>query len=202
MSKFFSRLGQDKATCPVKLTIHKIEADVVQPMSCVLIFKRGPQTDSTQRFELGPFSREVDIEATFTRESTFFREKNGGWAKKECIIQLAYFQFEKQFIGGSIDINMGDFVDQGEVTKWFEFTGQNQTENARVQCTFVVQVGEEKASTLSSVSSVVKKANTDEGRKTVASYATTAGMSAIPEGKFKDLAGSALDGVENPMELI
>ena len=189
MAKFFSRLGQDKATCPVRLYIHKIEADVVQPLNCQLIFKRGPQEDKTQKFELGPFNREVTIDATFTRDSTFYKDnKTGNWAKKECIIQLAYFQFEKQFIAGSVEINMGDMVDQGEVTRWFEFSGQTNTENARVQCTFNITVGEERESTLSGVKSIVKKVNTEENRKTVAALASNVDiLPASESGEGKSL---------------
>lgn len=97
---------------------------------------------------------------------------------------------------------MNDFVDKGEVTRWFDFTGQTNTENARVQCTFVVSVGEEKESTLSGVKSIVKKANTEENRKTLTTLGGAALNQAIPDGKFKDLAGKALDGVESPADLL
>jgi hypothetical protein len=45
---------------------------------------------------------------------------------------------------------------------------------------------------------MVKKANTEENRRTMGALANAA----IPDGKFKDIAGSALDGVESPMDLI
>jgi hypothetical protein len=43
MARFLSRLGADKAQCGIFMCIHKIEADVVQPITMSILFKRGPQ---------------------------------------------------------------------------------------------------------------------------------------------------------------
>lgn len=140
MAKFLSRLGADKATCGIHLHIHKIEADVVQPFTMTIFFKRGPQSDESNRFELTPFVREVELDQTFARDSTFYREKNG-WQKKECTLQLGYYTLDKWVMTGTVDINMADMVGKGEVRRQYEFTGQTATENARVEVTFTIEEG-------------------------------------------------------------
>lgn len=55
MAKFLSRFGAVKTTCTINLTIHKIEADIVQPLNMTLFFVRGPQRDETNRFEITPY---------------------------------------------------------------------------------------------------------------------------------------------------
>ena len=84
MAKFFDRLGKGKESCQIRLTIHKVEADVVQPLNFTLCFVRGPQRDESNRFEIIPSNREAEINQTFSRESTFYKEKNGTWGEKKC----------------------------------------------------------------------------------------------------------------------
>jgi len=141
MAKFLSRLGAEKAQCGIFLCIHKIEADVVQPFTMTILFKRGPQQDESNRFELTPFNREVELDQTFQRDSTFYREKNG-WQKKECTLQLGYYTLDKWVLTGNCEINMGDMVSKGDVRRYFEFTGQTATENARVEVTFNISEGQ------------------------------------------------------------
>ena len=84
MAKFFSRLGKNFMTCSIRLSIHKVEADVSQPLNMSLFFVRGPQRDESNRFEITPSNREADINQTFSRDSSFYQEKNGALEEKKC----------------------------------------------------------------------------------------------------------------------
>lgn len=52
MRKLFTRMVSDKLNAIVDLKITSIVLDVEQPMILKLSWKRGPQTDVTQSFEV------------------------------------------------------------------------------------------------------------------------------------------------------
>jgi len=77
MAKFFKRLSAPKVVCSIHMTFRYLHASVTQPRIMQLKFIRGPQTDETKKFEVIPGQPDIDISETFTRDSSFYRDKDG-----------------------------------------------------------------------------------------------------------------------------
>lgn len=120
MSKFFSRITKDKQDCTITLTIHKLEAEVNQPLEMSIIFERGPQKVATKKFMMQKEVCAIEIEETFVRVSGFYYDKKAlKWQEKTLNLNLGFHSAEKggKFTSmGSITVDMAEIVDQGDET--------------------------------------------------------------------------------------
>jgi len=75
--KAISRSFQKKTNCQINLTILKIGANVEDDCKCKLIWKRGPQSDQTEEYELNNLETDVEANYTFSRISSFYSSDGG-----------------------------------------------------------------------------------------------------------------------------
>lgn len=112
MSKFISRIGTKKQNYQIRLAIKKIGANVDHDTQIWAVWKRGPQTDKTQMYDVNEI--EVDAEATdvFTRISTFFTKGND-LIPKLCDFQVMRLSNGKEHMVGFITgHDMAPFVNK------------------------------------------------------------------------------------------
>ena len=74
----------------------------------------------------------------FSRESTFYNDKKGGYQRKNCNIDLIYTSVGREEVAGSVEIDMGPLVGKGEMYQAFQLQGQSVTRNAQVNAFFTI----------------------------------------------------------------
>ena len=134
----FSRIVQDKLICKVELRITSIVLNVQQPLILKINWKRGPQTDSSQSFEVNKHANTYELNLQFERESHFYRDKHGAIQRKECEILLMFTSMGKDEQTGSVQIDLAPFFDQGEVFHSFKLSNETVTKNAQINAFFTV----------------------------------------------------------------
>jgi len=110
--KLFQRIVSDKVMCSVEFKITSITVNVDQPLILKLRWKRGPQADVSEPFEVNHNCNTYALNFTFMRTSNFYKTKTG-YQSKVCNIELIYSSVGKEELTGSVEIDMSPLVGQG-----------------------------------------------------------------------------------------
>ena len=86
-----------------------------QPLILKVRWKRGPQEDTSDTFEVNQTKSAYDLNFTFARTSTFYRDSKGGYQPKLCNIELVYSSVGREELTGSISIDMAPLVGKGNL---------------------------------------------------------------------------------------
>ena len=84
-----------------------------QPLILKLKWKRGPQEDVTEAFEVSQQANTYELDYSFKRTSNFYRDGNLDYQRKECNLELFYSSVGREESTGSIEIDMGPLVGKG-----------------------------------------------------------------------------------------
>jgi hypothetical protein len=69
---------------------------------------------------MSPEIKFVKLDQIFQRTSGFYYdERNERWFEKICTLSLGHYLNGKRLKIGSVTINLSDFVDKGEVKKFY-----------------------------------------------------------------------------------
>lgn len=116
-------MGAEKALCTIKLKVSSFQVDVEQPLVLKLRWTRGPQQDVSETFEVNRDRNTYELNFCFQRQSTFYKDGKGGYQRKDCNIELIYTSVGHEEVTGSVEIDMGPLVGQGEVYQAFQLQG-------------------------------------------------------------------------------
>lgn len=131
MSKFISRIGAKKQNHQIKLAIKKIGANVDHDGQLAVVWKRGPQTDRSQQYDVNEIEVDADATDVFTRISSFYH-KDTAVAPKGCDFQIMLTkQGKEKMIGFVTDHDMAPFVGKSNRPQHIPFA------NAEVPNTFI-----------------------------------------------------------------
>ena len=114
----------------MKLTIIKIGAEVEKDCEIQVVWKRGPQSDYSDLFELNQYEPDAEANYIFNRISTFYT-KDGGktYDKKTCdfSIMLGPDKDNLQEIAKIEGHNMAPFVNQPDTMEHIAFEKSKKT---------------------------------------------------------------------------
>ena len=114
MKKLFSRMTSEKVNCSISMKISGVQVTVNQPLILKLRWKRGPQTDTTETFEVSQDANTYQLNFRFERTSNFYRDGKGGYQRKTCNLELIYTSVDSEEQTGQVEIDMAPFVGKGE----------------------------------------------------------------------------------------
>ena len=125
MAKLFNRIFSDKIKHMVTLNITEVTVHANEPVTLKVCWKRGPQHDESDPFDVSIDKAEYGIDHNFSRSSVFFREKNGNIQDKKCTLQLMVESKESEelMVVGSCEVNLAAFF--GKVRKFKTFPLSN-----------------------------------------------------------------------------
>lgn len=123
--KALKRIGQKKQQFKITLVVHKIGAEVEEDCLIKAVWKRGPQEDTTEKYDLNPYEPDVEANHTFSRISSFYTNDGGKtYDKKLCDFQMI-LENEKDQKETVIAIlqgyNMAQFINKPETKEKIEF---------------------------------------------------------------------------------
>ena len=137
MTKFLTRLVADKFTCQIEMEIINLTVHVQQPIVMMVCWTRGPQRDESNKFEVTPDKTQYEIKHTFSRASSFFREKNC-IQKKTCTIELVSSALEKRVVVGSIEMDLAPMVGKGRTIQTLDLENISIAKSARITAAFTL----------------------------------------------------------------
>lgn len=132
--KALGRMTQKKVNCEIVLTVLKIGAQVENDCRCKLVWKRGPQLDESELYELNNLETDVEAMYMFSRVSSFYTSDNRTYTKKTCDFQFVTIddKDDKEKIIATIEgYDMAPFVNQIETKQMIKF------KNSEVPGTFI-----------------------------------------------------------------
>ena len=118
---FISRIGQKKQNYEIKLSIKKIGANVDKDGELYVVWKRGPQTDKTKKYEVNDIEVDAEANDVFVRVSSFYSTSTTV-VPKGCDFQVFFVdQNEKEkMIGFVLNHDMSPFVDKSSQAQHIE----------------------------------------------------------------------------------
>lgn len=123
--KALKRIGQKKQQFKITLVVDKIGVEVEEDCLVQAVWKRGPQEDKTESYELNPYEPDVEANHTFSRISGFYTSDGGKtYDKKHCDFKVI-LKNEKNKQETMIAIlqgyNMAQFVNKPEAKDKIQF---------------------------------------------------------------------------------
>ena len=77
MFKNISRSFQKKVDCKIVFEITKISANFEEPVKVQVVWKRGPEEQAGELYELGPDATEIECNDRFVKISSFYSKDEG-----------------------------------------------------------------------------------------------------------------------------
>ena len=107
----------------------KIGVEVEEDCTCKIIWKRGPQSDQTDQYELNQYEPDVEADYVFTRISNFY-SKDGGktYDKKNCDFQVILVKESgtEQMVASIENHNMAAHVNKADSSEHIVFANSKK----------------------------------------------------------------------------
>lgn len=103
------------------MRLSKIGMQLEGDADVIVMWKRGPQEDCTNSFEMNDIQDEIDVDFQFKRVSTFYRNNKGNYEKKLCEFHLYREDDGAKKLIGKEDFDMSPFVGYNEKPCTIEF---------------------------------------------------------------------------------
>ena len=136
--KKIGNLFKEKVPALITIDVTVISVQTEQPGSMSLCWKRGPQRDESEKFEVIPSQTEYEVSNTFSRCSKILREKSGTLNTKTCTLELVMVNEDQQQTVGTIDIDLTEMFQKEKETKTLQFTNLQIIQSASVTASFSV----------------------------------------------------------------
>ena len=122
--KAIKRIGKKQQKFQVQLTIVKIGCEVEEDLVVKVIWKRGPQSDETEEYDLNQYEPDVEADYNFTRISTFYTGDAGKtYNKKGCDFQIMLGKDSKNMsmVASLENHDMAPFVNKPDTMEHIPF---------------------------------------------------------------------------------
>ena len=95
-----ARIGAKEIKCTIELKISSFQVDVQAPLVLKIRWKRGPETKSSETFEVNKDRNTYELNFFFSRQSGFYEDGKGGYQRKTCLIELLYTSVGVEKVAG------------------------------------------------------------------------------------------------------
>ena len=133
MLKGIGRLAQTKVNMQVNIRLTQIGAQVEEDCQLQLMWKRGPQEDKSEQYEINSIQEDTDVDFLFSRVSSFYMSGKK-YERKTCEFHIYRYNAagKRDTIAYVSDFDMSRFCNKEYIEHRIDF------KNSSLPGTFVV----------------------------------------------------------------
>lgn len=123
MFKAISRAAQKKQNYMITAALAKIGcSSLSNDIELCVVWKRGPESQKSQVYELNEIEHDTDMTDIFTKVSSFYSKDNITFEKKMC--NFGIMMVDNQGVQtqiGDVEVDMSDYVNHNDSHQHIEF---------------------------------------------------------------------------------
>ena len=115
--KRIGNLFKEKVPALITIDVTVVSVQTGEPGNMLLCWKRGPQRDESEKFNVNPSQTEYEVQNTFSRCSKILRDKSGTLNGKTCTFELVMVNEDQQQTVGTIEIDFTEMFQKEKQTR-------------------------------------------------------------------------------------